>query len=116
MPAPRKIWKRLRTLGGKGDRGVNDACGGGPCSGPRSHGSPLSTWEREAIRLALRARDSAVRSRTRSAPSHSVEHAMTGRVLRLTAKRVLALEAEAAELEAELRELVGKVCPQLLAA
>ena len=112
---------------------------------------PRGRGEREAIRLALRARDNAVRSRSvaichlksvivsapeglrtslrqtasheligrcsrlRSAPSHSVEQAMTVRVLRLTARRILALEAEAAELEAELTQLVGAVCPQLLA-
>lgn len=111
---------------------------------------PRRRGEREAIRLALRARENAVRSRTvaichlrsvlvsapeplrsslrrakgeelfarcsrlRVAPSHSLERAMTARVLRLTARRILALGAEAAELEAELVELVKTVCPALL--
>jgi transposase len=111
---------------------------------------PRRRGGREAIRLVLRARENAVRSRTvaichlrsvlvsapeplrsslrkargedlfarctrlRVAPSHSLERAMTARVLRLTARRILALGAEAAELEAELAELVKTICPALL--
>jgi transposase len=111
---------------------------------------PRKRGEREAIRLALRARENAVRSRTvaichlksvlvsapeglrsslrqtpsseliarcsrlRGAPTHSVEQRMTVRVLRGSARRILALESEAAELETELVELVGVLCPALL--
>jgi transposase len=111
---------------------------------------PRRRGEREAIRLALRARENAVRSRTvaichlrsvlvsapeplrsklreargdqlfarcsrlRGAPSHSVEQQMTVRVLRLTARRILALGAEAAELQGELGQLVENICPALL--
>jgi transposase len=113
--------------------------------------APRGRGEREAIRLALRARDNAVRSRSmaichlksvlvsapeglrtslrqtpgselvarcsrlRGGASDSVDQRMTVRVLRLGARRILALEAEAAELEAELVELVGAICPALLA-
>jgi transposase len=140
----------LRRNGAKSDqldaqRAAREALGREHLAVPRKRG------EREAIRLALRARDNAVRSRTvaichlksvlisapetlrsslrkargdelitrcarlRIAPSHSLERRMTVRVLRLTARRILALEAEAAELEVELTELVGTVCPALLA-
>ena len=40
---------------------------------------------------------------------------MTVRALRSTARRALALEAEAAELEAELGSVLKALCPQLLA-
>jgi transposase len=53
--------------------------------------------------------------RLRVGTSQSVEHRMTVQALRSTARRALALEAEAAELEAELRALVEALCPRLLA-
>lgn len=54
-------------------------------------------------------------ARLRTAPSQSIEHQMTVRALRSTARRVLALEAEAAELETELEPVLKALCPQLLA-
>lgn len=140
----------LRRNGAKSDeidalRAAREALGRKYLAVPRQRG------EREALRLALRARDNAVRSRTvaichlksvlisapeglrtslRQTPSHeliarcsrlrggasdSVDRRMTVRVLRTIARRILVLEAEAAELEGELTELVGAVCPALLA-
>jgi transposase len=140
----------LRRNGAKSDeidalRAAREALGRERLAVPRKRG------EREALRLALRARDNAVRSRTvaichlksvlvsapeglrsslrqtpgseliarcsrlRGGASDSVDQRMTVRVLRRIAKRILALETEAAELEAELVELVGAVCPALLA-
>jgi transposase len=54
-------------------------------------------------------------ARLRICASHSVEHRMTVRALRSTARRALALEAEATELEAELRPVLEALCPRLLA-
>jgi transposase len=54
-------------------------------------------------------------ARLRTSPSQSTEHRMTVKALRATARRALALEAEAADLESELELLVGRVCPSLLA-
>jgi transposase len=54
-------------------------------------------------------------ARLRICASQSVEHRMTVRALRCTARRALALEAEAAELEAELRLVLEALCPRLLA-
>jgi hypothetical protein len=54
-------------------------------------------------------------ARLRTAPAQSTEHRMTVKALRSTARRVLALEAEAADLESELELLVERVCPELLA-
>lgn len=53
-------------------------------------------------------------SRLRTTPTQSIEHRSTVRVLRGTARRALALEAEAAEYETELEQLVLAVCPVLL--
>jgi transposase len=54
------------------------------------------------------------RAALRDRPARSLEHRMTVRVLRLTAQRIQALAAEAAELEAEITKLVRVVAPWLL--
>jgi transposase len=53
-------------------------------------------------------------ARLRTLPSHSVEHRATVRAIRAVARRALLLEAEAAEHESELEELVTAACPGLL--
>lgn len=53
-------------------------------------------------------------SRLRTMPSHSIEHRATIRAIRGTARRALALEAEATEYETELEQLVVAICPVLL--
>lgn len=53
-------------------------------------------------------------SRLRTLPSHSVEHRATVRAIRAVARRALFLEAEAAEHESELEQLVTAACPELL--
>ena len=53
-------------------------------------------------------------ARLRTLPSQSVEHRATVRAIRGTARRALFLEAEAAEHETELEQLVMAICPQLL--
>lgn len=53
-------------------------------------------------------------ARLRTLPTHSVEHRATVRAIRAVARRALALEAEAAEHESALEELVVDACPQLL--
>lgn len=139
-----------RRNGAKSDqldalRAAREALGRRHLTEPRRRG------EREAIRVALRTRQGAVRARAIaisqlrslivSAPedlrsalrragekdllgrcgrlrvraSQPVEHRMTVRALRSTARRALALEAEAGQLEAELRALVQALCPRLLA-
>jgi len=50
----------------------------------------------------------------RDRPARSLEHRMTVRALRLTARRIQLLAAEAAELRAELEQLVAAVAPWLL--
>ncbi len=55
------------------------------------------------------------RARLRTSPSHSVEHRATVIALRRCAQRVLALEAEANDLEAELEQIVRRTVAQLLA-
>ncbi len=54
-------------------------------------------------------------ARLRTNPSQSVEHRATITALRSAARRALALEAEAADLESQLELLVKAVAPQLLA-
>jgi transposase len=112
---------------------------------------PRRRGEREAIRVLVATRESAVRARTKAichlkalvvnAPEnlrhalrklstdelldrcarlrtytyHSTEYRFTVIALRLTARRALALEAEAADLESQLEVLVQQVAPQLLA-
>ena len=46
--------------------------------------------------------------------SHSIEHRVTVQAMRATARRVLLLEAEAAQHQAELDQLVNQVAPFLL--
>jgi hypothetical protein len=53
-------------------------------------------------------------ARLRTSPQQSTEHRMTVKALRATARRVLALEAEANDLESELELLVRDICPALL--
>ena len=53
-------------------------------------------------------------SRLRTLPSHSSEHRATVIALRHTARRILALEAEANDLETEIEDLVKCTVPQLL--
>lgn len=53
-------------------------------------------------------------SRLRTLTTHSVEHRATVRAIRSVARRALFLEAEAAEHESELEELVTAACPELL--
>jgi len=54
-------------------------------------------------------------SRLRTLPSHSAEHRATVIALRHTARRILALEAEANDLESEIERLVKHTVPELLA-
>src|SRR5215207_8042570 len=53
-------------------------------------------------------------ARLRTLPSHSTEHRATVIALRHTARRILALEAEANDLETEIEQLVKDTVPQLL--
>jgi transposase len=53
-------------------------------------------------------------SRLRTLPTHSVEHRTTVRAIRAVARRALFLEAEAAEHESAIEELVMTICPSLL--
>lgn len=53
-------------------------------------------------------------SRLRTLPTHTVEHRATIRAIRGTARRALALEAEAADYETEIEQLVVAICPVLL--
>jgi transposase len=54
-------------------------------------------------------------ARLRTLPQHSVEHRCTVRALRTCARQALFLEAQAADLETELEELVTAAAPELLA-
>jgi len=53
-------------------------------------------------------------ARLRTLPTHTVEHRYTVQAIRATARRALALEAEAAEHETHLEQLVMTACPELL--
>ncbi|MFE3032946.1 IS110 family transposase [Streptomyces canus] len=53
-------------------------------------------------------------ARLRTVPSHSAEHRATVRALRISARQALFLEAQAADLETELEELVLDAAPTLL--
>ncbi len=55
-------------------------------------------------------------ARLRTLPTHSIEHRATVQAIRGTARRALALEAEAAEYETELERLVVAIgaCPRVL--
>jgi transposase len=72
----------------------------------------------EALREQLRAGTTDQQldrySRLRTLPSHSLEHRATVRAIRAVARRALFLEAEAAEHESELEQLVTAACPELL--
>lgn len=54
-------------------------------------------------------------ARLRTLPQHSVEHRCTVRALRTCARQALFLEAQAADLETELEQLVTAAAPELLA-
>jgi hypothetical protein len=58
----------------------------------------------------------AVCAALRDRPTKSLEHRMTARALRCTARRVQALQAAAEELLAELERLVAAIAPWLLEA
>jgi transposase len=79
----------------------------------------LVVTAREELRHQLRGLDTAELvtrcARLRCLPSHSVEHRATVIALRHTARRVLALEAEADDLQSELEAIVARVVPDLLA-
>ena len=53
-------------------------------------------------------------ARLRTLPSHSVEHRATVSAIRAVARRALFLEAEAAQHETDLEQLVLQACPELL--
>lgn len=53
-------------------------------------------------------------ARLRTLPTQSIEHRATVQAIRGTARRALALEAEAAEYETDLEQLVIAICPILL--
>jgi transposase len=53
-------------------------------------------------------------ARLRTLPQHSIEHRCTVRALRTCARQALFLEAQAADLETELEELVTAAAPELL--
>jgi transposase len=53
-------------------------------------------------------------ARLRTSPSQSIEHRATITALRSTARRALALEAEASDLESQLELLVKEIAPALL--
>jgi transposase len=112
---------------------------------------PRSRGDREALRVLMSTRASAVVARTRAInhlkalivsapedlraplrtmtsdaqisycaalrtrPTRDLEYRTTTRVLKCTAQRVLALRAEANELEADINQLVTTMAPQLLA-
>ena len=84
-----------------------------------NHLKALVVTSREELRHQLRGlrTDELVTrcARLRTLPSHSAEHRVTVIALRRTAQRVLALEAEANDLESELEKLVAQAVPALLA-
>lgn len=116
----------------------------------KHHAVPRQRGEREAVRVLLATRESAVRSKTkaiallkslllsapqslrqelrnatttqqlarcaklRTNPSQSTEQRCTIIAMRSTARRVLALQQEAADLEKEIATIVGQTTPQLL--
>jgi transposase len=84
-----------------------------------NHLKALVVSAREELRHQLRNLDTdelVTRcARLRTLPSHPVEHRATVIALRRTARRILALEAEANDLESELEQLVTEAVPALLA-
>jgi transposase len=83
-----------------------------------NHLKALVVTAREELRHQLRNLETdelvARCARLRTLPTHSVEHRATVIALRRTAQRVLALEAEANDLETELEKLVQHQVPALL--
>lgn len=79
----------------------------------------LVVTAREPLRVQLRRFDTATllarSARLRTHPSHSTEHRATVTALRATARRALALEAEANDLESQIEVLVQQVAAPLLA-
>lgn len=69
---------------------------------------------RDQLRRSTTNEQLARASRLRTLPTHTVEHRATIRAIRGTARRALALEAEAAEYESEIELLVLAICPVLL--
>jgi transposase len=84
-----------------------------------NHLKALLVTSREELRHQLRRHDTdeliARCARLRTLPSHPAEHRATVIALRHTARRVLALEAEANDLESEIERLVKQTVPELLA-
>jgi len=72
----------------------------------------------EELRAELRGlptrRQIAVCAALRDRPTRSLEHQMTMRVLRSTARRIQALQAEADELHGQLQRLTAAIAPWLL--
>ncbi len=72
----------------------------------------------ETLRAEFRGKTSAAQisyaSKLRPRPAQDIEHRMTLRVLRCTAERIVALRAEADDLEREISQLVIAIKPQLL--
>jgi transposase len=83
-----------------------------------NHLKALVVTAREELRHQLRntATDELIFrcSRLRTLPSHAPEHRATVIALRHTSRRILALEAEANDLESEIEDLVKQTVPQLL--
>jgi hypothetical protein len=83
-----------------------------------NHLKALVVTAEEQLRHQLRntATDALVSrcARLRTLPSHSAEHRATVIALRHTARRVLALAAEANDLQAEIQQLVTDTVPELL--
>jgi transposase len=70
---------------------------------------------REQLREPATDRQLARCARLRTSPSHDLERRATVIALRAAARRALALQAEARELEAEITKLVAELAPDLLA-
>jgi hypothetical protein len=83
-----------------------------------NHLKALIVTAREELRHQFRRQDTdelvARCARLRTLPSHSAEHRATVIALRHTARRILALEAEANDLESELEQLIKANLPWLL--
>jgi len=73
--------------------------------------SPRQRGHREALRVLHTTRAGVVAA----APDDRVEHRATVQALRLTAQRALTAQHDAKQLEAELRQLVTAIAPDLLA-
>jgi transposase len=69
---------------------------------------------RERLRRRCTAEQVRCCARLRVHATHTTEHRVTVQAMRATARRILFLEAEAAQHQAELDRLVGQVAPSLL--